>query len=186
MEKYMKYFLVILTLFALNISYNLLNSQEEDIKPEDLDPLRFYKAKYEATYKAPIDVVTEAVRKAIEDINCVLIQDVLKTDQDGWLRAIIKSDYCVFAEGDSTFALLKKYSYEMPFIRGGAWSNGRMQYKFVITEKPDNKVYLLLKGNISGFEHYVTNRVHFWVSNGTLEHEILEAIENNIKEITEE
>lgn len=161
-----------------------LFSQEEQNTEEELDPLRYYKNKYDATYTAPIEVVSKAVIKALDDIACVIVQKKEKTDdEDGWIRWVIKSDFCVFVEGDSTFVKLQERSYKMPFIRGGAWKSGRMQYKFVITEQPDDKVYLLLTGNMSGFEHFVTNRVHFWESNGQFEHDILTAIEKNIEEL---
>ncbi len=184
----------LLSIFVL-FSYNNSSAQDEpqmenkseaeEPVPEDeeLDPLRFYKAKYDATFKAPMDIVAEAVEKAIEGIDCVIVQNVMKTNEDGWLKSIIKSDYCVFVEGDSTFDLLRLNSYEMPFIRGGAWKNGRMQYKFIVTEQPDETCYRLLKGNLSGFEHYVTNRVHFWVTNGIFEHDMLTAIERKIQEL---
>jgi len=172
-----------LALMMIVAASDFTQAQDEE---EDLDPLRFYKAKYDTSFMAPIDAVREAVRKAIEDINCVVVQDVMKTNEDGWLKVIIKSDYCVFIEGDGTFDLLQKYSYEMPFIRGGSWRNGRMQYKFILTEKPDESVYVLLKGQMSGYEDSVTNRVHFWVSNGLYEHEMLMAIKRYLGEIVKE
>jgi hypothetical protein len=181
----MKKFFVVFSAFCFLLTCNIAYSQEDTIPEEDLDPLRFYKPKYDATYEAPIDIVAKAVKKTLDDISCVIVQAKEKTDdEDGWARWIIKSDFCVFVEGDSSFTKLREKSYNMPFIRGGAWKNGRMQYKFVITEQPDEKVYLLLTGNMSGFEHFVTNRVHFWESNGQFEHEILVSIENNIKLLT--
>ncbi|MFH1052047.1 MAG: hypothetical protein V1779_14090 [bacterium] len=183
----MKNLFVIFFTTGLLFCGNYLWSQEEVQTEEELDPLRYYKPKYEATYSAPIEVVADAVTKAIEDINCAIVQKKEKTDdEDGWIRWIIKSDFCVFVEGDSTFIKLQQQSYKMPFIRGGAWRNGRMQYKFVITEQPDDKVYLLLSGNMSGLEHFVTNRVHFWESNGQFEHDILQTIDKNIEVIWEE
>jgi hypothetical protein len=58
-----------------------------------------------------------------------------------------------------------------------------MQYSFVITEQADGSTYLLLKGNLSGFENYVTNKVHFWESNGQLEQAILDAITEKVKKL---
>ncbi len=158
----------------------------QDEGQEELDPLRFYQAKYEAEYSEPIQLVVDAVNKSIEDINCVVTKNAMKTDRKGRMKAIVRSDYCVFAEGDSTFKLLKKYSYKIPHIKGGSWINGRMQYKFMVKEKNDSTVYLLLKGQMSGFENTMTNRVHFWKSNGMFEHRMLESIKENIKALKEE
>ncbi len=183
----MKNLLVIFLTLGLTFFSSNLFAQDEEVQNEELDPLRFYKPKYEETFSAPIEVVAKAVQKSLEDVSCAIVQMKEKTDnEDGWLRWIIKSDFCVFVEGDSTFIKLTEKSYKMPFIRGGAWRNGRMQYKFVITEQPDDKVYILLSSSLSGLEHYVTNRVHFWESNGQFEHDIFESIKKNIEIISEE
>jgi len=163
-----------------------LKAAFQDEQKEELDPLRYYQAKYEAEYNEPIQLVVDAVNKAIDDIDCVVTKNVMKTARNGRMKAIIRSDYCVFAEGDSTFDLIKKYSYKTPHIRGGSWLNGRMQYKFMLKEKNDSTVYLLLKGNLSGFEDTMTNRVHFWKSNGIFEHRMLESIKENIETLKEE
>lgn len=169
-------------IFLLLIGFLLYNpdifSQDE---AENDDPLRYYKAKYEEDFTEPIDSVVSATVKAIEDLNCVVILNKTKTDKDGYFKALVKSDYCVFSEGrDTTFDKLRSYSYQMPFIPGGIWKNGRMQYKFIIKEQSDGTIHLVLKGNLSGYEDYVTNKVHFWTSNGILEHNMLELIKFNI------
>ena len=169
-------------LFLLLIGFLLYNPNVFSQNEEDNDdPLRYYKAKYEEDFNEPIDSIVSATVKAIEDLNCVVILNKKKTDKDGFFKALVKSDYCVFSEGtDTTFDKLSKYSYKMPFIPGGVWKNGRMQYKFIIKEKPDGSIHLLLKGNLSGYEDYVTNKVHFWKSNGILEHNMLERIKANL------
>jgi hypothetical protein len=73
----------------------------------------------------------------------------------------------------------------MPFIRGGKWVNGRMQFKFTVTQQTDKTCYLLLKGALSGFEGFVTNKVHFWESNGILETKMMESIDKNLKLLKE-
>ena len=179
-NKYRTIFQLLLVVVFINFGQNLALAQEE----VELDPLRFYRAKYDLTFTESFDLVTKAVTAVLEDIQCLTTQNVLKTDKDGFNRQIIKSDFCVFVEGDSTFEKLKIFSKEMPFIRGGTWKNGRMQYSFVITEQADGSTYLLLKGNLSGFENYVTNKVHFWESNGQLEQVILDAITEKVKQLS--
>ena len=172
----MRFIFLILVGFLL-YNPNLFSQNEED----NDDPLRYYKAKYEEVFNEPLDSVVSAVVKSIEDLNCVVILNKIKTDKNGFFKALVKSDFCVFSEGtDSTFDLLRGYSVKMPFIPGGKWKNGRMQYKFVIKELADGSINLYLKGNLSGYEDYVTNRVHFWTSNGILEHNMLERIKANL------
>ena len=180
LKEYGTFIKLLLTLVVLNLVSNTAFAQEE---PE-LDPLRFYRAKYDLTFTESFDVVKDAVTAVLEDIQCLTTQNVLKTDKDGFNRQIIKSDFCVFVEGDSTFEKLRFFSKEMPFIRGGTWKNGRMQYNFVVTEQAEGSTYLLLKGNLSGFENYVTNKVHFWESNGQLEQAILDAITEKVKKLS--
>jgi hypothetical protein len=178
-NKFRTIFQLLLVVVSINLGQNLVLAQEET----ELDPLRFYRAKYDLTFSESFDIVKDAVTAVLEDIQCLTTQNVLKTDKDGFNRQIIKSDFCVFVEGDSTFNKLRTFSKEMPFIRGGTWKNGRMQYSFVITEQADGSTYLLLKGNLSGFENYVTNKVHFWESNGQLEQAILDAITEKVKKL---
>lgn len=141
--------------------------------------LRYFKEKYDETYQDPFESVWNAVKAAIIDLNCMIAQEKYSQTDEGFFKGKIESDYCVFSVGvDSTFDVLKKYSLELPLIRGGRWMTGRMKYVFNIEEKNDGSVYLLLRGEISGFENYVTHRVHFWKSNGYWETYIL----NRIKE----
>ena len=153
-------------------------NQFEQVVP---DELKYYKTKYDVTYTDPIELVMKAVVKSINDLNCQISQQILKPQEDGSLRGKVVSDYCVFIEGDSTLAYLQKYSLKMPFIRGGAWRTGRAQYKFTITQQPDKTTYVILKGNISGFEHFVTQKVHFWESNGYYETKMLELLDQNMR-----
>jgi len=142
----------------------------------------YYKEKYEKTFNYPFEIVWNAVKQSIEGISCQIGYENYKQTDEGWYKGTIKSDYCVFSTGDdTTFATLKKYSLEVPYIRGGIWINGRMQYKFMLTEKEDGSVDLMLKGEISGFEEFVTNEVHFWKSIGIFETRMLKEIEKNCK-----
>ena len=187
----MKWFLSILMVATLSLVGLKVMAQDEKkeeknrFEEEVPEELKYYKQKYDATYKEPIELVIKAVAKSIADLPCEVIQNTLKATEDGFLKGVIKSDYCVFVEGDSTYDKLKIYSLKMPFIRAGAWSNGRMQYKFTITQQPDSTCYLILKGAVSGFEKYVTYKVHFWESNGILETRLMESIERNIKLLKE-
>ena len=146
----------------------------------------YYKKKYEKTFDYPFEVVWEAIKKSLTDKNCQVGYERYTQTDEGLYKGTIKSDYCVFTAGDdTTFATLKKYSLEVPFIRGGIWLNGRMEYKFKLRENDDGSVYVRLKGQISGFEDFVTHEVHFWESNGYLETKMLEAIEKNCKILNE-
>lgn len=144
--------------------------------------LKYYKKKYDETYNYPFEVVWASVKKSVADLNCQLMKEnYTQNDTSGLFKGSIHTDYCVFSTGsDSTFKVLRKYSLKVPFIRGGVWVTGRVQFKFVVTERKDATVYLTVKGEISGFEEYVTAQVHFWESNGYLETKILETIKKNL------
>lgn len=161
---------------------------EEEFQPEKQQPqedvpdrLKYYKEKYEATFNEQFDVVWRSIKKSLDDIGCMISYEKYQQDDEGFFTGTIKSDFCVFSMGkDTTFRVLKKYSYEMPLIRGGIWINGRIQYNFKVKENKDGTVYLSFTGRLSGFEDFVTHQVHFWKSNGILETQMLERITNNI------
>lgn len=142
----------------------------------------FYKEKYEADYDQDFEVMWNAVLKSIEDIGCQTITRNSRANDEGLYKGTIKSDFCVFSMGDSTFSVLKKYSLdkEMPFIRGGYWDNGRLQYKVIIQETEPGKVHLTMTTEMSGMESHVAKKVLFWKSNGILENEMLDRIKSNI------
>lgn len=163
---------------------------KKDFENEVDEDMKFYKEKYEVVYPDSFHVVFNAVKQAMKDIGCMISYENIKSLEGGVKRGTINSDFCVFVEGyDSAFTVLKRYSQKRPFtkeskifplIRGGVWQNGRMQYKISIKEQLDKKVYLLLKGEISGYERKATYLFHFWDSNGILETQMLERIQHNI------
>lgn len=146
--------------------------------------LRFYKEKYEFHFDKPFEVVWNAVKKALEETGCMIAQENYKATDEGLYKGVIKSDFCVFTAGkDTTFKTLNKYSYDLPVIRGGIWLNGRMQYTVVVREENNGKVYMQIKGELSGFEDFVTHEVHFWKSNGLFETRMGKKIEKNFNTV---
>ncbi len=156
------------------------------IKEEIPERLKFYKEKYELKVPAGgLDIIAiyDICIKALEDGKCQVANKTLKPDEknNGLNKGKIESDFCVFANGkDETFDTLQKYSFKMPVIRGGIWINGRMQYKIYLKEYDDGAVDILIKGEISGMESFVTNEIHFWKSNGMFETTLLEAIKQKL------
>lgn len=140
----------------------------------------YYKEKYEDDFAHNFETVWNAVLYSLEEIGCQVMSKNTRINDEGHYRGVVQSDFCVFSLGDTTFSVLRKYSLDMPFIRAGKWENGRLQYKFVIQEKGENDVHLVMTTEMSGFESYVTGKVHFWRSNGLLEMAMLERIKRNI------
>jgi hypothetical protein len=150
-----------------------------DTVPENM---KLYKDKYEAYYDESFEVVWAATLEAVNELGCQIARESYSQNDEGLYKGIIKTDMCVFTSGtDSTYDVLQRYSKEMPFIRGGVWQNGRMQYKFVVKELADGSVHILQKSELSGFEENVMNLVYFWESNGILETRIMEKIDKKIK-----
>ncbi|MDA3844565.1 MAG: hypothetical protein PF588_09385 [Candidatus Kapabacteria bacterium] len=187
----MKRYLILiasLMMVALSVTVNAQNFDDE--VDEVSEHMKLFKEKYEASYPNTFEEVAEAVTKVITDRNCMIGQDVLKMTEDGLYKGVIKSDMCVFVEGtDSTFRILQSISVlqshgeleVMPFIRGAQWTIGRFIYKFIIKEKHDGTSELVLRGEVSGYDNYVTNEFHFWRSNGILETKILEDIAKELQ-----
>ena len=137
---------------------------------------KYLKEVYEMTLNHPFEDVFRATITSIEADHCLIMSKNTRQTDDGLYLGNIKSDYCLFAAGDTTLENLKYYSVDLPFIRGGVWKTGRMQYKFQLKELADGNTYIKVAGEISGHETLVTKKVHFWQSNGYLETMILERV----------
>jgi len=123
--------------------------------------------------------VWAAVQRAMEKNLCGKPQ-VLKViepeEVDGFYRGTYVSDYCVLATGeDSTADEMDKYG-TLPRIRNGIWVNGRIQFRLSVREERRNETRVVLKAELSGFEEYITNQMHFWNSNGDLERKMMALI----------
>jgi hypothetical protein len=173
---------IIISLFCIILFAPSLIAQDDwrgqTIETKEQFP--YLKEKYEMTLDQTFDTVWEAAKKSIEQINCSIITANTRQDDEGLYRGTIQSDFCIFAVGDTTLKNMRFYSVDLPFIRGGVWANGRMQYKIIVRETQDDKVYVLLTGEISGMESHVTSKVHFWKSNGFKESMMIERIKMNL------
>lgn len=147
----------------------------------------YYKERYEVIFSEYFfDEVWNATIEAIEATDCFVAQKSSRQDDDGFYKGKIVSDFCVLAsldmdENADVYDTLKAYSVKVPVIRGGIWKNGRIQYKVIIKEHEDETVSLLIKAEMSGYEDYVTNQVHFWESSGWLEHFLIEDIKARLE-----
>lgn len=123
--------------------------------------------------------VWTAVQRAMAENQCGKPQNlkvIEPEDVDGFYKGIYVSDYCVLASGEETTADdMEKYG-KIPRIRNGIWVNGRIQYRLNVREEQRNSTRIILKAELSGFEEYITNQMHFWNSNGDLERKMLELI----------
>lgn len=122
--------------------------------------------------------VWRAVKQAIaERRGCQLEYERSMEDTAGLLSGLIRSEYCVLVSGeDSARAVMERYSVQIPHIRGARWMNGRVQYLIRLRELDTVGVEMRLVAELSGLEGYITNRVHFWSSNGILERQLLQRI----------
>jgi hypothetical protein len=165
--------------------------EEMDKEPERLDDIpatasermKFFREKYELNFpNETFEHVFKAITKSLEEKSCQLMKKTYNQNDQGFYKGTVISDYCIFAMGkDTTIDNLKLYSIAVPIIRGGVWTTGRFQYKFIIEEKEDGSVYFRIKGEVSGFESFVTESVHFWESNGYLETKMMERVKRHIE-----
>lgn len=172
----MKKYLIFIVMFCL-VAIASVNAQEQKKVPKGWEN---FKEQYEDDFTEPFEVIWDAVLVSLQDIGCQTLTKTTRANDDGLFKGIVHSDLCLFTVGDTTFKVLNKYSLDMPFVRGGSWDNGRLQYKFIIQETADNKVHLIMKTEMSGMESGITGKVLFWRSNGLLELEMLKRIRNSI------
>jgi len=125
--------------------------------------------------------VFKTIKTTLQDKGCSLERDKYSEGDNGLFKGNIKSEFCVFVEGeDSTYTFLQRYSQRVPTIRGGIWLAGRVQYIIILREKDDQTVDMELKAEISGFEQYVTNQMQFFPANGVLEKEFIALLKENL------
>ena len=182
--KFYTTFLKIITLVIIFTGFTIsaLAQDDDDWRAKEQVDTRFpyLKDKYEDTLNMPFEKVWESALKCIEDINCQIITKNPRAGDDGLYKGTIQSDFCVFAMGDTALDDMKYYSVELPFIRGGVWVNARFQYKFIIKELESGGCYVRMIGELSGFERHVTNKVHFWQSNGFKEYQMIERLKKEL------
>ncbi|HPD32972.1 MAG TPA: hypothetical protein P5545_01700 [Bacteroidota bacterium] len=174
------FFLAICLFFSYNINLFSQQEQEDKFNPFKVDTVKaqYNPEGYERTFTQSFETVWNTVIKAIDEQSCQILQKNYNQTTEGYYKGKIFSDYCVIVgKTDSTWDVLKKYSVQIPIIRGGVWASGRIQYKFWLTEQPNGTTIVKLKGEISGMEEHATAKVHFWESNGILERQMLNRIQ---------
>lgn len=171
---------LLLTNFAISQT-----NEDDKFNPFKVDEkMKYYnKDGYEIDMKYSFENVYNACIKAVEELGCQVMNQSYSQTDAGLYKGKVFSDYCVFVgQTDTTLDEMQRYSVKIPVIRGGVWINGRMQYKFILTELENGDTHLKLKGEISGREDYVTARVHFWESCGIFEKRILDRIEELLQQ----
>lgn len=145
--------------------------------------------KIEATYSKSFPTVWKCIRNAIlEGNSCQLEYDKYSQNDKNLLRGKIQSVYCIIATGaDSTKDVLEREGGEfVPFIRGASWVAARVQYTVNVVENPDKTVKIIVKGELSGYEDFITNRFHYFPSLGKLEEKLFADINRRVAEAKDE
>lgn len=175
-------FLTVLSVFAFVFfvvsSQKLRAQDDEEKKPQ---------TEYEETFKKPFTTVWKCVKHALETGGCLLEKEKYFETDERLYKGKINSVFCVIAGGpDTTLKILEKFSIRVPYIRAANWTSARLQYIFLVTENKDGSTKVNLKGEISGYEEYVTNQFHFFESNGILENAMMENLKKVVAEWKEE
>lgn len=131
------------------------------------------------TIDAPFGTVWSSLEESMQEMSCGKPQTSKITDPEdelGFYRGQYISDFCILATGEDTTRTYMVQFGALPPIRGGIWITGRVQYKVNIKEIGVRKTVMILRAELSGFEEFITNAVHFWVSNGILERRMRDGI----------
>lgn len=133
----------------------------------------------EETLDVSFGRVWAGVKKAMEIKGCSKpeVEKVIEpAEEGGQYKGLYKSDYCILVTGeDSTKTVMERYG-ELPRIRMGIWTTGRIKYFINVKELENRKAKITLKAQLSGYEEYITSQVYFWNSNGILEREMMALI----------
>ncbi len=158
--------LLLVGLFALSTSNVCAGDEQEPVVLKE-------------EVNASFGKVWDAVKEAMQEFGCPKPQQEKVTEpveETGFYKGLYVSDYCVIASGeDSTREKMEEFG-ELPRIRGGIWISGRIQFRVNVTELGIRQTRIILKAELSGFEEFITNQVHFWTSNGILEKRMMDLI----------
>lgn len=131
------------------------------------------------TVNGSFGAVWAAVKRTMDVYSCGKPQQEKVTEPaevDGFYKGLYVSDFCILKTGeDSTKKVMEEYG-KIPRIRGGIWITGRVQFKISVREEERGKSKVVVKAELSGFEEFITNAVHFWNSNGVLERRAMDLI----------
>lgn len=151
------------------------------------DKLDGRKETYEGTYQLPFPDVWNIIKESINEIGCQIESAKPITTDEGTYKGKIQSTFCILVRSDDTTdVVLERYAMEVPYIRAGVWTSGRMQYTFYVVEKDNGDVNVRLKGELSGYEDHVTSKFHYFESNRILEEKLYNIIEGKIAAMMEE
>lgn len=165
-----------------------LEGEDEEYVDENLKYMKPAGEDYIEIFNVPFPKVFDACKRIVLDWNgCRIVngngEGKIITGDDGLSKGLIKSEMCILtANKDTCYIFLKKYTFKPPFIRGGVWNNFRSEYKISLTEEEKDKVQVKLELILSGFEELATYKVHFFKTNGWLEHLAFEKIAELIKQ----
>lgn len=133
--------------------------------------------------------VWDAIKTSMTELGCAKAQTEKITEpaeEGGFYTGLYVSDFCVIAKGEDTTKQYMEQFGELPRIRGGIWITGRVQYKINVKEEGIRQTKIILRAEVSGFEEFITNAVHFWVSNGILEQRMMDSIMSKVNAGTEQ
>lgn len=158
---------------------------QDEVEVED-EKLKYYKESYEDTLDAAFEDVYQICQDLISEYHAcqVAFTPSPVQDDEGYFKGVVKSDYCVYSRGrDSTWENIQSYGLDVPFIRGGVWETARTQFTFRLYELETGEVRVKLVAQMSGFEEYVTNKFHFWKSNGYEETMMMEKLAKRVEDL---
>lgn len=175
--------LTALALFSFSISLFGQDDDDEDIITEPIVFIEKFNVPFLRAWKAVELSITESghCRLELKKVN----------DADSLMKGIMRSEACVLVSGeDSTREVMEPLSVEkgdlrFPFIRGARWESGRIQYRFKVREVSPNNIEVELTAEMSGMETFVTGKVHFWLSNGILEKEMMKLVKKNVASLSQ-
>ncbi len=175
-------YLLLSAVLCVCFSAGSLAQDESKFEEKSSPQLKYFKEKYEETFKTSFEETWKAVLKSIEENNCQVIKKTTKQGDGNLLKGVAHSDFGVFATGSYSYDSLNTYVYpkKMPFIRGGDWINARVQYKIFVKELKDGGTSVEVTAELSGMERYVTGEVHFMQSNGYFETGMMNRIKSKL------
>ncbi len=121
------------------------------------------------------DLEYELVFQAVKDGLSKLGYDVTYASKH---KHLIETSFKILAHEDDFWDVMKQYG-EIPFKRSPRWTVGRAKIS-VRLEELDGKTSIKISSILSGYESRFDNTWLYWPSNGKLEQQALDAINDAV------
>jgi hypothetical protein len=164
-------FLPAIVVVALVIAAPSANAQVDSAKTEGM-PTDSLGSALLNEYAKDYDIVFKATKTALEKLG-------YEVNFASKKRNLMETSFKVLAEEDTFIDEMEKWG-EIPYMRSPGWTVGRTKVTVNFEQLDNGKIAVKVLAQLSGYEARFTNQWHYWRSNGRIEQDAMDAIDQAV------